>query len=393
MAITTEKKNIVLIGEGSVGHHLAFMNEFCNSLLRLGHNVIVLTPDIDIFRKNLKKEVFLFERRYFGKKVPSSLTQLIIKIIFDWRQLSKQVKAIETEMEIKIDLVFFSWLDSYLANKFPHFLLPYIFKYSWSGLYFHPTHLRLTPNPQISIGSIDAILLAKNCKGIGFHDEYVVNVFKGLKTKAVFFPEISDFTPPNLQHKYFKDIKKYSNGRMIFGTVGPELRKNVLLLVRLAIHYQNDSRFFFVFAGKWNLDGYSDLERNDIQLFKKSGANNIFIIEEYILEGEPINSLLSAMDVIFIYYKNFMSTSNYSTKASFLKKLVISSDRFIIGEETEKYALGILVDENNFEQLIESVEIIHRDYELLKSKANFDEYLKKHSLTELDKSFAAIITT
>ena len=137
-----------------------------------------------------------------------------------WQRFNSILKRAEKQHHIKIDLVFFNWLDSLLTNNLHPIFIDFIFRYKWAGIYFHPQVLRFHPEllkEKTSFSHVDIGLTSKNCIAVGLHDEGIIEgqSFRINNKKVLLFPEIADDTPPNFQQKIYAEIKQKAKDRTI----------------------------------------------------------------------------------------------------------------------------------------------------------------------------------
>ncbi len=394
------KKTIALVDPLHVGHHLAFMRLFAKSLIDSGQQVIILYPNpADIttwLQENLPNgndEFFVFEYDEAGRDYQNlGRFNDTFSTLDRWFRLRKQLKKHEKQIGVKIDFVFLAWLDSYLANYLHPRLLNLAFPYPWSGLYFHPRHLRYYPdklNAHPSISEIDVALTSSHCKNVAIHDEGITPLFnKRLQKPVILFPEIADDTAPALDYLPAKEIPNKAKQRIVVGITGIlDKMKGLLTLVRVAKN-ADAQRFFFVFAGPLRLDDYQEAEQQEITDFIAADPENCHFELEYIQEGGHFNAILNGLDVVYLVYDNFASSSNRLTKAAIFQKYVLAQNRFCVGEDTQKYNLGETVEEGNVAQTLEALDVLENR---IKNEPfpvqQFEIYREKHSVKALDDVF------
>lgn len=394
------KKTIALVDPLHVGHHLAFMRLFASSILNIDYKVVILYPkpsEISTWLQenlpNSRNDFSVFEYDWTGKDY-HHLGQLngAFSALNRWFKLCKQLKKIEKQTGNKIDFVFFAWLDSYLANYLHPKLLNLAFPYQWSGLYFHPRHLRYYPNKlndHPSLSEIDIALTSSRCKNIAIHDEGIIPLFnKRAQKPVILFPEIADDSAPDPDYLPAQEIRKKSKQRTVVGITGIlDKMKGLITLVKVAKD-ADQHRFFFVFAGPVRLNDYQEKERQEIQDFIDSNPENCHFELEYIQEGGHFNAILNALDIVYLVYDNFASSSNRLTKAAIFQKYVLAQDRFCVGEDTQKYNLGETVEEGNINQTLKALDILEKR---IKNEPfpvqQFEIYRDKHSVKALDDVF------
>lgn len=401
------KKIVALVETVSAkkpGHYKAFMCFFTESLLNLGYRVVVLMPDKALIEdwvdEHCSDQLNNFYAYDFYPKQKSYKSWGRFNDVFNklsaWKNVRSQLKQTEKKSSHKIDLVFFNMLDSFITNYLHPLLLNRVFSYQWSGLYFHPWHLRthkksLKAVPSIS--DIDIVLTSKNCQAVTIHDEGILQSFQKrlLNKKVILFPEIADGTSPNPQLAVVQKIKSAAKGRTIIGMIGLAPYKGLLTLIQIAKKI-NPQEFFLVFAGKWSEkpnQGYTIKQHQEASNFFNELPEHCFKYLQFINEGADFNALFCSIDIPFLVYNNFASSSNNLTKAAIFKKLVIASKGFCIGDDVENYNLGITVNQGNVDQCIKAIHHLKNKNHQLQPR--FEEYTNIHSNRVLNDKFLEML--
>ncbi|MEQ9288844.1 MAG: hypothetical protein RIG77_18120 [Cyclobacteriaceae bacterium] len=398
-------KRIALVDIHTGGHHLAFMRLFAKAMLELGNEVWVFYPEEKNVKEwvedNCKKGNNRIE--YFNLKIQEENTQKlgpfddVFRAGHLWFQLNKTIKATEKRMKEKVDLVFLAWLDSFLACNFPKILHKAIFRYKWSGLYFHPYHLRLEPdclNVKSGISAIDYLLTSDSCISVAIHDAHVSDKFSKnrlLGKKVIVFPETADDTPANSDNPLAQEIKEKAKGRLIVGSIGLAPHQGLTTLIKTAIDADSE-KFFFVFIGEINLEHFSKSDQELINSFFENIPQNCLLHANRIPEGSYYNSVFSSLDIIFLVYNNFISTSNRLTKAAIFEKKVLAQNNFCIGEDVEKYKLGVTVPPGDFTKCIESLKTLKQQIADNSFKPDFNSYRQLNSFDKLKYEMRETLT-
>lgn len=400
-----ETKKIVLLDNETEGHHLAFMTIFAETLVKLQYNVVVFYPYPDLVKANLlpvlnheetnRIEFIKYKEPEREFKIWSKIDGLL-NVLYKWKYVNRIIKSYEFEKKTKVDVVFFAWLDSYLTNYLHPIVLNLFFNFKWSGLYFHPKHMRYSEdlwslNPSLS--DVDICLSSSNCIGLAIHDEGIISHYSNrIKNNVVLFSEIADDTVPDTNCSIANHIKLKANGRIVIGMVGLEYHKGTSTLYRLSqIAPSND--FYFVFIGKQRLETYSETDKINLEKFYNTTHENIFFSFNPLREGAEYNAVFSVLDIPYLVYNNFASTSNRLTKASIFEKPVIASNRFCIADDVIRYGLGEVVEENNAEASLLGIIKIKNDIEngMYKDYLPFINYRKKHSKEALMEQFQLLL--
>ena len=364
---------IAVVDNGYKGHKTAFNRYFVKSLLELNKKVVLFFPKpelvYDWVKIHLNSElqnldVVTYNDLTINKLLFPGYSNAIISLL-KWRNLKKYLSSYEKENNVKFDLVFLSWLDDMLANYLHPSILNLFFPYKWSGLYFHPWHIRKESfkiDKKPSFSDVDIALTSSNCINVAIHDEGIIEKFgKRLNKKIIHFPEIADNTPPEEGNKIAEEIKEKAKGRLVVGMIPLRKRKGLLTMVRL-LKKADPEKFFFVFAGNYKLNTYSPSEKEEIEeILFRNNPENSYIELDYIQEGAPFNAVFNAIDVPFLVYKNFLSSSNLITKSAIFKKKVLTSNQYCIGEDVKKYRLGKVVNEGDDQECLKAIEEIYAE--------------------------------
>lgn len=351
-------KTIALINFSLEGHHLSFVRTFAKILLEQGNRVICLVPQpqkitewihehADTHKNNLTGHEYNFQprsRRAFGRFSDT------IRVLDRWRYDAQLIKKVQRDHQVTVDLVFYAWVDSHLSGYLHPLVLNSFFPFKWSGLYFHPYHLRqeqIFINRKASWRDHDSVFLSKNCIGVALHDIGLLKKFKSRIGKPVIhFPETADSTPPDFNFWLSAEIKKRANGRIIIGMIGCEKHKGALTMLRM-IKYADPSKYFFAFTGILPRSTYNTDEWDEINNAVVQKPENVFFHFDSIPEGSAYNAVFCEIDISFLVYDNFISSSNRLTKAAIFEKLVLASNNYCVGEDVKQFALGVAVEPKN----------------------------------------------
>ncbi len=399
-------KTIVLIDLFSGGHRDAFMQLFSLACLQNNTKVICLYPNAKKIKiwisdnKNINLENILFidyepKIKYF--KNFGRLNDSISRILY-WKSCNKILKKIEKIYQLKIDLVYFNWLDSQMANYFPVSILDRIFSYKWSGLYFHPTIFRINEtylNAKVKSRDIDAIFTSKKCVAITIHDEGILEKYQNrIGKKVILFPEIADATPPNFNISLASKIKEKANGRTIVGIIGLEPYKGSYALMQL-VAKADATKYFFAFTGVYQEKFIHKLSSDKQKKYKDFIQNlpeNCIWETGSLKEGEEYNTIFCSFDIAYIMYKNFYSSSNRLTKAAIFNRLVLGNNYGCVGDDIPKYNLGETADEDDIDEQYQKLEIL-RD-KIINNDLPYEQwkiYSEKHSTDRLKEKFEELL--
>lgn len=398
-------KTIVLIDLFAGGHRDAFMSLFVEACLQLNVKVICIFPGSEKIKNTLlQKNIRIADAEFIDATLTPKSTNKFgrfnnaVNAFVFWRNYATLFKKIETQKGIKIDLVYFNWLDNLMGNFLPASVLDIVFRYKWSGLYFHPVIFRMKPEyleNKATYKDIDSVFLSKKCVAITSHDEGILEKYqKRIGKKVILFPEIADDAPPNDNFPLVQKIKTNANGRTIIGLIGLDPHKGTFELIKLA-KKADASKYYFVFTGWFfaaHFEKYSKDVTNELHDFIKNTPENCLWETGVLKEGEEYNSVFCSFDIIHLLYKEFYSSSNRLTKAAQFNKLVLANNYGCVGDDVLKYNLGETADEDDIEEQLLKIEILRN--KILKQDFPYNEweiYIKKHSAARLKEKFEELL--
>ncbi len=399
-------KTIALIDNASGGHRDAFMRYFAKACLEINTRVICIYPNTTSIKEwiNIHANPYISQITYIENTctfIPFNGMRAFnepIGITRYWKNIARFLKKVETDIQQKIDFVYFNWIDSQMANNIPPFVIDWVFPYKWSGLYFHPTVFRVNEKfleKAINFRDIDNVFTAKNCIAVTLHDEGILERYqRRIKKPTILFPEIADITEPDTQLPLANRIRAKANGRIVVGTIGLEYHKGCYPLVKLC-QQADASKFFFAFTGIFSetlLTYFPENEKNEVLDFMNHLPENAIWETGTLNEGAEYNAVFNSFDIIHLIYKNFYSSSNRLTKAANFHKFVLANNIGCVGDDVPKYDLGETADENNIEEHNQEIEILRN--RILKHDFPYEQwkiYSEKHSTEILKEKFTELL--
>lgn len=390
-------KTIALMDPFWSGHHSTYLKLFSKSLLSLGHRVMVFCPNPTELRSWAEIHYNQYQNRLhaFELHAPDESRFPVLRIrkalngIIWWRFAAKAIKKAHSETGFHPDLAFFPWLDSYLGNYQSHHIIDVIFPYDWSGLYFHPSHLRLPLKHSTIKGGphdYDEALQSKGCKSIAVLDEGIAGKLQAkLPDKlVVIFPDTADASHPDHNFPVLHEIIAKSGGRKIIAVIGGlAKRKGILTLLETA-RKTPSKEWFFLFAGLLTEDSF---DSNELQLLREIASKppqNCYFHFDFIFEEAQFNALVELSDILFASYEDFPHSSNILTKAAIFEKPVIVSRGNCMEERVRAFGMGECIEYGNVAQCFEAIGRLLETEEL---HADFAGYRSLHSEERLRLAF------
>lgn len=365
-------RTLYLVDGYDDGHHQTYHRNYARAALDMGCRVVELLPDPDPLYQWLEAErpdaiprLRLHRFTHPQPTSPSWRLRNVIKPAKIWRAAATAVAQAEAQSGWKPDLVFFNWLDSFIVGVSPVLppVLPALFPYRWSGVFFHPWHLRIPDGPTRgeSVAS-ERMLRAHGCPGVavldgGIADALAANIGKPVVT----FPDETDCVLPDVPSALAHKAKAVAGGRRIIGLLGVlSKRKGVSSLLAAALQAK-DRPWFFVFAGVLD-EGlratYTDAELRVIDAAIAGAYPNVWFHPSRIGDEREFNAMVKACDVLYAAYELFAHSSGIVTKAGVFEKPVLVSPGYCMAEVVQAYRLGLAIDPHEPRTVLRAIELV-----------------------------------
>jgi len=253
-----------------------------------------------------------------------------------------RIKSALKKAKWKPSLAFNMYMDLYSTGEKEWTLFDSHNELDWVGIRFVPP-----PVPS------EAWYRLSCWKGMFLLDEQKVESYsKKLPQKCFqYLPDISDVSLPEKPTQLATEIKKRAKERTIVflgGSIGGQ--KNLSQWYKL-IGLADPQDWFFVQVGEVHLE---TLTREDLRAFNDVLAfppENFLIHSQYLKDESSFNAVVAVSDIIFAVYRDFPYSSNMIGKAAHFRKPILVSDRYLMGERVRKYELGLVVDENDADDI------------------------------------------
>ena len=402
-------RTIALVDGSAGGHHVMYLRKFGRALLELGHTVLAVIRDPAPVRARLleacpqhmgRMHFFPFDDQQDIVSPVWRLRKLYVPLE-KWRRVARALRAASSETGLAPDLVFFCWLDAYLleGSRLVSALLPLAFPYRWSGVFFHPWHLR-TPSGagREVLPATEHMLRSARCASVAVLDEGIAATLEAkIRRRVVTFPDDTDDTVPASEDPMVARIRAMANGRKIVGLIGAmEKRKGVLRLMDVAERSQ-DREWFFVFVGELS-EGvrktYSEEELQRIDETARRGLPNALFHFGFLPGERQFNAVIAACDALFAAYGPFYHSSGILAKAACFERPVIVSRGYCMHERVQRFSIGVSVDPDDIRDIISALECVldeHAFRARVGGAPDYAGYRAVHSRENLTSAFASVV--
>jgi len=390
----------------ATGHRLAYMRLFSRALLELQCRVIALCPWPGAVNDWLVAQGVPCERFHgfeFNDEVITSPAWRLRRVwvpLARWHKLAAAVRRAGTRCRASVDLVFLCWADSYLydCSRLAAALLPAVFRHRWSGLYFHPRHLRDNTRPDAGLFSCsDHVLRTRRCTGITVLDEGIKEALeKRAGCKVVAFPDVADVSGVARDSAIVGRIARAGKGRLVIGLVGYLARRKGVLTLLRAAKAASGKPWVFVFAGllgEAELASYRGREGDEIDELRFRPPPNCLTYFGHIPDEPEFNAIVESCDVLFAAYDDFYHSSNILAKGAAFHKPVIVEDGYCMAERVREFRLGEVLQGTTPEDVIRAIQRLEAtsDAPGEADSPEWQRYREVHSAARLKDAFREVI--
>jgi hypothetical protein len=121
------------------------------------------------------------------------------------------------------------------------------------------------------------------------------------------------------------------------------------------IRLLDPKQWFFIQAGVVDRTTLSTNDLSFLQNIESHPPENLLIFDHYLKNDSEFNELISVSDLIWGIYRDFDRSSNILGKSAMFHKPILVSNKFLMGKRVQEYGIGLAVDENDAQQIAESM--------------------------------------
>ncbi len=358
-------KYVILGDSFTTGHHDVFFGLYIQLFVELGYAVRFFSPNEKKIWSQLPASCKTHVTPYHCHDYVSITACKVYDInhflsaLWLWAESIIRIWGIVIKQKQFPTLVFFLWLDHYMDPHISGILITILFPFAWSGIYFHPRHIRERRNTSgLPYYRPDNALRSKNCKCVAVLDETIASdMEKYLNHKPVIvIPDISVTDKAETRFPLYKEIRKKAGNRKIVACLGSiEKRKSTLFLSEVSKKLIHDA-YYFIFIGRVYEEWFLPDELQKFREFIQNPPKNCFVYPHAVTDTQ-INSLIQLSSVIFLGYTNFYHSSNILIKAGIFKRPVVVFDtNFCSAARTKAYHLGAVIRDGSVSQCVHAIE-------------------------------------
>ena len=341
---------IALIEWTQGGHHELHLKTAATALASAGHEVWILHPQPALIRDEIlatlpeladRLKPYALEPQ--GRLVESRDARL--KIAGKWLSVRRALRALDTTAPF--DLVFFMFLDEFLAPLISIFWLDSAFRFPWAGIYMQPL-FRLQASKlgrRREFFRRDHLLRSRCFKGAMVLDEASIPWLQERFSRSfVAMPEYGDIAEPDLQAQAVQELLAFAGGRPIIGAFGSlSKRKGLLNLLRAAPRIGGKDAVIAI-AGNLETSTFSPSELLEIDMATVGLGNRCWYRPGPIPSDGAFSALMSVSSVCYIAYEGWVFSSGLQSIAAQFGVPCVVANTGIMAERAESFHTGLAID-------------------------------------------------
>lgn len=248
------------------------------------------------------------------------------------------------------DIVLVMYMDLYRQDASAWRAYDKSSKVPWAGVRFHVAPGKKSPE--------EGWFRSRAFRGMGFLAEDICS------QHARWFPEKQFVCLPEItthvicpQHSGLVNaLTKRARGRKIVFYGGSLGRSKNLSMWSRVVAAMDPREWFFCLVGEVCWDDLLSEDRAVVERLQRELPENVLAHLQYIGVDCVFNALVAKSDVVYAVYRDFPYSSNIITKAAWLEKPVVVSDRFVMGQRVRRYGCGRAVPEDDLDAIVQAIE-------------------------------------
>ncbi|MDO9582620.1 MAG: hypothetical protein Q7J24_05860 [Desulfomicrobium sp.] len=246
------------------------------------------------------------------------------------------------EARVRPDFLFIMYMDMFKTCIRDWHPLANLVGLPWGGIRFAPRAMKggKPTEEYYGLPGLRGMCLLDEAACRRHQDALPAKVFQ-------FLPDITYSSLPEREPKLVAELRARAAGRAVVFLGGSlDSRKNLADFSRLA-RMADPTRWFFALVGRVYRDTLSDEDKRELEALAAHDAGNVLLHMDFLDDERDFNAMMHASDILFAVYKGFPYSSNMLSKAAHLRRPILVSDRYLMGELVRRYGIGLVVPEDD----------------------------------------------
>ncbi|MHB8637623.1 MAG: glycosyltransferase [Fimbriimonadaceae bacterium] len=347
---------VALIEWTQGGHHEIYLKVAATALCDAGHEVWIFHPEPDQIcdeilaerpelSECLKPAVLSPQGRLVRNRDPR------LHIAGKWLSVRRALGVLEGMLEF--DLVFFMFLDEFLAPLISTVWLDSAFRYPWAGLIMQPLFrlqdTKLGRRPEF-LRRDHLLRSVRFAGGVALDEGAVPWLRERFDRPFEPVPDFGDFAAPDGQDPMVRELVAFANGRPIVGAFGSlAKRKGILNLLRAA-PLLAPSDCVFAIAGVVARATFTPQELAEIDMATSALGDRCWFRPAPIPTDAAFSGLISVASVVYIAYEEWVFSSGLQSVAGYCGVPVIVADNGVMADRATTYQIGLTINPTSPEE-------------------------------------------
>lgn len=296
--------------------------------------------------------------------------------------MARRIAVAMPDARVRPDFLFVMYMDMFKTCIRDWKPLGKLVGLPWGGI-------RFAPHVMKEGKLVEAYYRLSGLKGMCLLDEAACRRHKDALPTKVFqcLPDITYSSLPEREPKLVAELRARAAGRKVVFLGGSlDSRKNISGFSRLA-RMADPARWFFALVGRVYRDSLSNEDKRELDGLADHDAGNVFLHMDFIDDEREFNAMMHASDILFAVYTDFPYSSNMLSKAANLRRPILVSDRYLMGELVQRYGIGIAVPESDPSAAYLALEKLRTHSISEESYANYCENFSAQSLGDALEHF------
>jgi glycosyltransferase involved in cell wall biosynthesis len=384
--------NIIIVEPNASGHHMElYVRHATRLLLQSGFDISLLTtksavahPSFKSINESFNDNIKLYIMPELPKSKSKSVLILLIIQIISWIKLHREYVKIKNKN--RIDVVYVPTLD--WIGKATEILGSPFSETPFVALYISPKHhlneMGLGPPGRMDWlynKLFQRLLKIKTLRQVLVIDEYFykycIKNYGPLSKKLQYIPDFSEVKGSDSKEKsrHQLGISFEKKILLVYGSL--TRRKGIFQLIDAFLESDLPSNFILLFSGKAD-DEIRELMKTP-KVIEQINLNRI-VLKLYFHNEEEEYRVFKASDYCWLgYVSGFFASSGVLYQCASIGLPVIAMQNGIIGHAVKNNSLGLLIDPNDKNSIINALMKAGNTFNKSDQSANMSKFTQEHS--------------